>query len=106
MVVSIDNATNIAWKRGIASYERSLLKKDVSQILDSTGPQDIVTYVEHIQRTQRNSKYRRGFLDPISACTARMQRFSSAIDMMAQGSPQPACLIWGSIKFALVVSIY
>jgi hypothetical protein len=80
--------------KGALPAMRSLLKKDVSQILDSTGPQDIVTYVEHIQRTQRNSKYRRGFLDPISACTARMQRFSSAIDMMAQGDPQPACLIW------------
>lgn len=36
---------------------------------------------------------------------SRLQRFTASIDMLAQGSPAPGCLLWGSIKFALTVCV-
>ena len=67
-----------------------------------TGPEDVASEVEKWQRKQSASRYAR-VAAAIRAGVGRMQHFSASIDMLAQGSPAPGCLLWGSIKFVLTV---
>ena len=66
------------------------------------GPEDVVHEIEKWQSRHSASKYGR-VAEAIHAGVARMERFSESIDMLAQGAKGPGCLIWGSIKFVLVV---
>ena len=68
------------------------------------GPEDVANEVEKWQCRQSASRYAR-VATAIRAGLGRMQHFSASIDMLAQGSPAPGCLLWGSIKFALTVGI-
>ena len=68
------------------------------------GPEDIANEVEKWQRRQSASRYAR-VAAAVRAGVGRMERFSASIDMLAQGSPSPGCLLWGSIKFVLTVGI-
>ena len=68
------------------------------------GPEDVANEVEKWQRRQSASRYAR-VATAIRAGVSRMQHFSASIDMLAQGSPAPGCLLWGSIKFVLTVGI-
>jgi hypothetical protein len=93
-----------SWKSALASFSKSISKKDFEQIQQSTSPQDVLNYIESVRLKEQGNK------DPkislaIKACAHRLQRFSGALDMLAQGASQPGCLVWGSIKFALMVFI-
>ena len=80
-------------------------------LLKTEKPQDVLdTLQEAIQKNvalRADTKRRaRSVLEPL---LLRLERFSSAIDMLAQSSPQaiglnPVGLIWGSVRFLLVVS--
>lgn len=96
------DAITEAWKSALAAYKRLVPKKDYQQILQSTSAQDVVTYVEEIQRKEQQSQHAQ-LLETIGKYIGRLERFSQAVGMLAQGSPYPACLIWGSIKFAIVL---
>lgn len=91
-----------AWKSALAAYKSLVPKKEYQQIQQSTSAQDVVTYVEELQRKKPHSRHA-GLLETIGKHIGRLERFSQAVDMLAQGSPSPACLIWGSIKFAIVL---
>lgn len=95
-------ATIEAWKSALATYKRLVPKKDYQQIQRSTSAQDVVTYVEEIQRKEQHSQHA-SLLETIGKHIGRFERFSQAVDMLVQGLPYPACLIWGSIKFAIVL---
>ena len=69
-----------------------------------TGPKDVANEVEKWQCRQSASRYAR-VAAAVRAGLGRMERFSASIDMLAQGSPDPGCLLWGSIKFVLTVGI-
>lgn len=92
-----------AWKTALVSFRKSIPKDEFEQIQQSTSPQDIVNYVESVQKKERGNDGKT--LLVIKACAHRLQKFSGALDMLAQGVPQPGCLVWGSIKFALTVLI-
>ena len=68
------------------------------------GPEDVANEVEKWQCRQSASRYAR-VAAAVRAGLGRMERFSASIDMLAQGSPDPGCLLWGSIKFVLTVGI-
>ena len=92
-----------AWKEAVEKYQKSLSKKDQVQVLQtSTGPADVVKDIEQWHEKLNKSKSTK-LAAAISGGLARLQQFTSSIDMLAQGSPQPGCLLWGSIKFALTV---
>lgn len=93
-----------SWKSALASFRKSIPKKDFEQIQESTGPQDLVNYIESVQQKEQGINDGKILL-VIKACAHRLQRFSGALDMLAQGGAQPGCLVWGSIKFALMVFI-
>lgn len=101
-IPSSSNTTIEAWKSALADYKRSVPKKDYQQIQQSTSAQDVVTYVEELQRKEQHRQHA-SLLEIIGKHIGRFERFSQAVDMLAQGSPSPACLIWGSIKFAIVL---
>lgn len=97
-----DSAAFIAWRSAQDSYRKSLSEKDLKRIMVPSGPEDVVNEIKKWQRRQSVSKYAK-VSGAVRAGIGRLQRFSAAIDMLAQGSPSPGCLLWGSIKFVLVV---
>ena len=99
-----ESATTIAWRNALNSYRKSLSDKDFKRIMIPAGPQDVANEVERWQCRQSASRYAR-VAAAVRAGVGRMQRFSASIDMLAQGSPSPGCLLWGSIKFVLTVGI-
>ena len=99
-----ESAATIAWEDALKSYRRTLSDKELKRIMIPAGPEDVANEVEKWQRRQSASKYAR-VAAAVRAGVGRMQRFSASIDMLAQGSPTPGCLLWGSIKFVLTVSI-
>ena len=99
-----ESATTIAWRNALNSYRKSLSDKDFKRIMIPAGPQDIANEVEKEQCRQSASRYAR-VAAAVRAGVRRMERFSASIDMLAQGSPDPGCLLWGSIKFVLTVGI-
>lgn len=95
-----DTATIIAFRNARDTYRKSLSRKDKERIMVPTGPENIVDEIERWQKRHSDSKFAAG----IRAGLVRLQRFSASIDMLAQGTPDPGCLLWGSIKFVLTVS--
>ena len=67
-------------------------------------PENVLEEIRKWESKQGKSKYRR-VSDGVQAGISRLQKFSRAIDLVAQGSPAPGCLVWGSIIFVLTVSI-
>ncbi len=100
-----ESATTIAWRNALNSYRKSLSDKEFKRIMIPAGPEDVANEVEKWQCRQSASRYAR-VAAAVRAGMGRMQRFSASIDMLAQGSPSPGCLLWGSIKFVLTVGIY
>lgn len=99
-----ESATTVAWRNTLSSYRKSLSDKDFKRISIPAGPEDVVNEVEKWHRRQSASRYAR-VAAAVRAGLGRMQHFSASIDMLAQGSPSPGCLLWGSIKFVLIVGI-
>lgn len=98
-----DTATMRAWRNARDTYRRSLPEKDFKRIMIPAGPEDVLKEVQEWQSRQSKSKYRR-VADGIHAGMSRLEKFNRAIDLIAQGSPAPGCLVWGSIIFVLTVS--
>lgn len=99
-----ESATTIAWRNALNSYRKSLSDKDFKRIMIPAGPEDVANEVEKWQCRQSASRYAR-VAAVVRAGVSRMQRFSASIDILAQGSPSPGCLLWGSIKFVLTVGV-
>ena len=99
-----ESATTIAWRNALNSYRKSLSDKDFKRIMIPARPEDVANEVEKWLCRQSASRYAR-VAAAVRAGVGRMQRFSDSIDMLAQGSPSPGCLLWGSIKFVLTVGI-
>lgn len=97
-----DSPAVIAWKNALKIYRESLSQKELKRISVPTNPEDVVYEVEKWERKQSKSKYLR-VASRVRGGIARLQRFSGAIDMLAQGSGDLGCLLWGSIRFVLVV---
>ena len=98
-----DSAAIIAWRSALKTYRKSLTKKDLEQIMVPAGPEDIIGELDKWERTQTQSKYAKVAV-AIRGGFERSRKFIRAVDMIAQGGRGPGCLLWGSIKFILVVS--
>ena len=99
-----ESATIIAWKNAEDTLRKSLPDKEFSDLITPSRPQDVVHEVEKWQLQQSGSKYAKTCAAVRNGMT-RMEKFTGAIDMLAQGSPAPGCLLWGGIKVALTVSL-
>lgn len=67
------------------------------------GPEDVLEEIKKWQSRHAKSKYSK-VADGVQAGISQLQKFNRAIDMIAQGSPAPGCLVWGSIIFVVTVS--
>ena len=95
-----NTATITAFRNARDTFRKSLSEKDMKRIMIPTGPEDVVNEIDKWHKRHSDSKV---------AATVRfglgqLQRFNASIDMLAQGTPSPGCLLWGSIKFVLTVS--
>lgn len=95
-----DTATIVAFQNARNTFRKSLSEKDLKRIMIPTGPEDVVNEIEKWRERHLNSKVAASVRSGIG----QLQRFSASIDMLAQGTPSPGCLLWGSIKFVLTVS--
>ena len=95
-----DTATMVAFRNARDAYRKSLSEKDLKRIMLPTGPEDVITEIEKWQQKHLDSKFATG----VRSGLGQLQRFSASIDMLAQGTPSPGCLLWGSIKLVLTVS--
>ena len=80
-------------------------------ILQTATPAEVLSVVNEIKasRDQQRSKIARRMRSIAVALTTRLGRFANAIDMLAQSLPQAmglnlGGLVWGGLKFLLVVS--
>ncbi len=102
MCKSEETATVIAWKNAKDTYRKSLSEKNFKRVIVPAGPEDVLDEIDGWQRRQSASRCTK-VAGGIQACIAGIQKFSNSIDIIAQGSPSPACLLWGSVKFVLTV---
>lgn len=96
------SATAIAWKKATETLEKSIPEKDFLRICSLTSPEDILKELEMWQIKQGSSKLG-AVVDQVRNGLARLQSFNRALDLLAQGSPSPGCLLWGSIVFVLAM---
>ena len=95
-----DTATIVAFRNARDTFRKSLSERDMKRIMIPTGPEDVVNEIEKWHKRHSDSKVAAG----IRFGLGQLQRFNASIDMLAQGTPSPGCLLWGSIKFVLTVS--
>lgn len=103
--VAGSGATTItdAWQKAVATFTKSLPPKHLQKIQSQTTPRDIVAQMKEWEQVHKKTG-RATLTRAFEACINRVEKFSAAIDQLAQGSPQPACLLWGCIRFVLLVS--
>lgn len=103
MEPSSPTPTTLAWENAMKSLRKSLPPKDLKQLQSPIRPEDLVNYVDQ-WKSSKQGKTRKS-VDFMQETVARIQRFSGCIDQLAQGVPDPACLLWGAVRFALTVRV-
>ena len=93
----------LAWERALGSLKKSLPAKDLKRLQLPVSPDDLVHHIE-AWLLSKPGKTRKA-VDVMGQTASRIQRFSGYIGQLAQGSPAPASLLWGSIKFVLTVCL-
>lgn len=84
----------------------TLSKKHYNILLHTTRLEDLLTTCEKSAKLKHDQN---GISKTITSAVTRITRYSDAIDMIAQSSPQAyglnvVGLVWGSLKFLLVVA--
>ena len=95
-----NTATIVAFRNARDTFRKSLPEKDIKRIMIPTGPEDVVNEIDKWHKRHSDSKV----AATVRFGLSQLQRFNASIDMLAQGTPSPGCLLWGSIKFVLTVS--
>lgn len=101
MGLSGSTSTVLAWEQALGSLKKSLPSKDLKRLQLPVSPADLVSSVETWLAS--NPRKAKKAVNVMGQTVSRIQRFSSCVDQLAQGSPAPATLLWGSIKFVLTV---
>lgn len=94
-------AMMLAWEEAFKKFKASMPAKDLKHIQQPTAPGDIISHLNKWMSSKETTSGKLASL--LQDRTARLQRFAGAIDQLAQGMPQPACLIWGSMRYVLTV---
>ena len=93
----------LAWERASTSLKKSLPPKDLKRLQLPVSPNDLIHHVE-TWLASKPGKAKKA-INVTGQTVLRIQRFSNCLDQLAQGSPAPASLLWGSIKFVLTVCL-
>src|SRR5580700_10626855 len=96
---------------GALRADGRLSHEDYEIVTGTTKPEEVLELVNTsiISNTGTDSKIKKRLKQTVEMFVRRMERFGSAIDMVVQSSPQIlglnlVGLIWGSVRFLLVVS--
>jgi biopolymer transport protein ExbB/TolQ len=88
-----------------------LSDEDYEIVTGTTKPEEVLELVNTsiLKNTETDSKVKKRLKQMVEAIVRRMERFGAAINMIVQSSPQIlglnlVGLIWGSMRFLLVVS--
>jgi len=94
-----------AWHSALKQFQHDCGPKVVEKLItQETKPKQLLDYIQERQQKESRSKFSR-LLRRISSIGERFTRYQSALDVLAQGTPSPGCLIWGSIRMVLEVGI-
>ena len=108
MAIELNNIPGLphenTWLIAIRQCEQELDPNIITDIKQFTRPGALLDYIEERQRHENRSKLRR-LLNKASGVGSRFEKYQHALDLMAQGTPMPGCLIWGSITLALKVEL-
>lgn len=85
----------IAYHKAISALGESLKDSELEGILH-TSPTDLHKVATHVLEQVPMDSKSGHFLDVIN-------NYSTVLDIISQGSPQFGCLIWGLLKFVLIV---
>ena len=91
-----------AWKSAVKECEAKFSPEDLDDIKKSTGPDEVLDFIKAVQAKERDSKLSR-VMSQIRQFGRSFKAFERGLDLIAQGTPQPGCMIWGSIRFVLAV---
>jgi len=93
--------TSITWQNALQTFKKTLPPKDVKAILVPTKPEDLIAHLKRWKQYQQGRSA--NALSAVESGLARIQRFNTCVDVLSQGLPDPATLLWGSIRFVLKV---
>jgi hypothetical protein len=99
--VKVTNPILAVWENALLTFAKVLPAKDLKIIQLPIKPEELMVNLEDWKSNQDGQSNKLKILAEQSL--VRLQRFSACIDVLAQGLPEPAILLWGSIKFVLKV---
>ncbi|KAI9749600.1 MAG: hypothetical protein M4579_006811 [Chaenotheca gracillima] len=91
-----------AWEKAMKIYRKWLSQSELERIKLPVGPEDIVKDIQLWEEKQKNGPYSK-LSSGVLAFTTTLKSFNGCLDVMAQGTPSPGCLLWASIRFVLQV---
>jgi len=94
---------DVARKDALASYAgNKKLSKDELALVKSSGPNEIILFIEDTKTRLSKSKYAK-VVKGVRICIETLNRHRKSLDFFAQARGMPGCLAWGIIRVALQV---
>lgn len=97
------SSDEVPWQIAIRQCEQDLPKEALAEIRSGTRPEDVLEYIKERQSKESKSRLLNKLSDVSKICF-RFAEFQSALDVLAQGTPSPGCMVWGAIRVVLTVS--
>ncbi|KAI9166477.1 Vegetative incompatibility protein [Paramyrothecium foliicola] len=93
--------TLVAWENALRTFKKDMSSKDLKSIQAPTKLEDLI---ENLRKWNAGQSGRSNTgINVINNGLLRIQRFNACIDVLSQGLPDPAVLLWGSIRFAMKI---
>ena len=99
-----DSNLRDAWQKAIRMHEDRFTPEDLVEIKKTTKPDDLLGFIKTLDVSDDKSKISQ-FVRRIGTLGDYLNTYEHSLDMITQGLPSPGCLIWGSIKVVLSVSV-
>ncbi|KAK0506834.1 hypothetical protein JMJ35_010747 [Cladonia borealis] len=93
--------TLLTWENALRTFKKTLPSKDLKEIQMPTKPEELIFYLKGWKLYQQGKSVKA--ISAVQSGVARIQRFSACLDVLSQSLPDPATLLWGSIKFVLKI---
>ncbi|KAK6519479.1 hypothetical protein TWF281_003313 [Arthrobotrys megalospora] len=94
-------------EKSIENFKLNLRPEDHHTLKNYPDPSagDVANFVKDLdERLQQKQKRRRALQSsPFATFVQSMQQFSSIVDTCVQSNPEIAALVWGGMKFVLLV---
>ena len=90
------------WKSAVKECEAKFSPEDLDEVRKSKGPDDILDFIKDVEAKESNSKLSR-LMGQIRQFGRSFKAYEHGLDLIAQGTPFPGCIIWGSIRVVLAV---